>query len=228
MIKYAFKIFKLKLELKFFAKEKNNLPQEWIYIRLKDISSEILKTANINVEIKGKENIPEETCVFYPNHQSFIDPLLLIKTEKQIGFILKDELKNNELINNVVIATDSIYINREDTKEGMKSIFNAIENIKKGKSYIIFPEGTRTDNEIQEFKAGAFKLSTKTKTPIVPVAIINAKKAVNTKMILPITVKMIILKPLYYEDYKDLKSIELAKHVQSLIQDTINKELKEK
>ena len=38
---------------------------------------------------------------------------------------------------------------------------------------------------------------------------------------------MIILKPLYYKDYKDFKPMELANHIQSLIQNAINKELKE-
>ena len=60
----------------------------------------------------------------------------------------------------------------KDTRQGLQTILTAIEHVKKGISIFVFPEGTRSkDGKMKEFKAGAFKIATKTGCPIIPVAI---------------------------------------------------------
>ena len=51
-----------------------------------------------------------------------------------------------------------LFLNREDVKEGLKTILAGIENIKNGISMCIFPEGTRntTDELLLPFKGGQF------------------------------------------------------------------------
>ena len=86
------------------------------------------------------------------------------------------------------------------------------------------PEGTRSrnGNEIGEFKGGSFKSATKAKCPIVPVAIIDSYKAFDTKSIEKVTVQVHYLEPLYYDDYKMLKTNEIAEIVSKKIKKTID------
>lgn len=221
IIKYIFKYPKMRKTIKELVVDYNYLPSEWHYIKLKEICDDILNTAKVDVVIEGIENVPKDTCVFYANHQSLIDPLLFLYINKEIGFILKKELKKYEVIDNIVKVTNSLYMNREDTKEGLKTILEAIENIKKGHSYVIFPEGTRTGNQLKEFHAGSFKMSTKTKTPIVPVCIMNTKEAIESKNMKKTSVKIKILKPITYEEYKDKNTKVIADTVKDLIQQEI-------
>ena len=76
--------------------------------------------------------------------------------------------------------------------------------------------------EMLEFKGGSFKAATKAKCPIVPVALIDSFKPFDTNSIAPVTVQVHFLKPLYYDDYKDMKTNDIAELVRSQIQKTIH------
>ena len=80
-------------------------------------------------------------------------------------------------------------------------------------------------NKLEDFHSGSFKLSTKTKTPIVPVCILNTKKALLSENSKKITVKIKILEPILYEEYKNMKTQDIAKMVKDKIQNEINAEL---
>ena len=74
---------------------------------------------------------------------------------------------------------------------------------------------------MQEFKGGSFKAATKAKCPIVPVALIDSFKPFDTNTISPVTVQVHFLEPLYYEDYKDMKTKEIAALVREKVERTI-------
>ena len=112
--------------------------------------------------------------------------------------------------------------------QGMEVILNVAKDVKnKKKNFVIFAEGTRSKNgnNLLEFKGGSFKAATKTKCPIVPVALIDSFKPFDTKSIEPVNVQVHFLEPMYYEDYKDMKTTEIAETVKNRIQDTINKNI---
>ena len=97
--------------------------------------------------------------------------------------------------------------------------------VKKGRNYLIFAEGTRSKNgnEVQDFKGGSFKAATKAKCPIVPVALIHSFKPFDTNTISPVTVQVHFLEPLLYEDYKDMKTSEIAQIVKNRIKKVIER-----
>ena len=127
----------------------------------------------IELQVEGRENIPDETCVFVGNHQSILDiPTLRIATGRSLDFVAKKELANAPLLGYWITHVKSVTLDRENVREGMKAINTAINNIKDGYTFGIFPEGTRSkDGEIHEFKKGSMKLATKSKVPIVPFSI---------------------------------------------------------
>ena len=97
------------------------------------------------------------------------------------------------------------------------------KEVLEGRNYVIFAEGTRSrqQNQVQEFKGGTFKSAINAKCPIVPVALIDSYKPFDTRSIEKVTVQVHFLPPLYYEEYKGMKSLEIAAEVQRRIQVTI-------
>ena len=82
--------------------------------------------------------------------------------------------------------------------------------------------GSKNGNKIGTFKGGSFKAATKAKCPIVPVALINSIVPFDRNTIRPVTVQVHFLKPLEYEDYKEMKTTEIAALVEKQIQETID------
>ena len=115
-------------------------------------------------------------------------------------------------------------IDREDIKQSMQVIINVTKEVKAGRNYLIFAEGTRSKNgnHPQEFKGGSFKAAMKAKCPIVPVALIDSYKAFDTGSAKMLNVQVYFLKPMEYEEYKDMKKTELAELTKSRIQEAIN------
>ena len=114
-------------------------------------------------------------------------------------------------------------------RQAMKVIIDVSKEVEKGRNYLIFPEGTRSKNgnKIGTFKGGSFKAATKAKCPIVPVALINSFVPFDRNTIRPVTVQVHFLKPLEYEDYKEMKTTEIAALVEKQIQETIDANVEE-
>jgi len=68
-----------------------------------------------------------------------------------------------------------LFLNRDDVKEGLKTILTGIEQIKNGISMCILPEGTRgtgiDESDMLPFKEGSLKMAEKTGCPIIPMAL---------------------------------------------------------
>lgn len=136
------------------------------------------KMVGIEIDVDGLNNIPKEACVFMSNHTSIFDVSVLISCiDKELGFIGKEELKKVPLAGYWVDKGGNIPLNRTNPREGIKSILKGVDNLEKGISMVIFPEGTRSkDGKLLEFKSGSMKLATKSKKSIVPVYIKGADK----------------------------------------------------
>ena len=124
----------------------------------------------------GLENIPEDHPVlFVGNHRSIFDIILagsLIKYP--CGFVAKKELQGTP-ITLIMEEIHCLFLDREDPRQGLKTILTAIDYVKSGISMFIFPEGTRckVEGTFLPFHAGSFKIATKAKVPIVPVTIVG-------------------------------------------------------
>ena len=123
----------------------------------------------------------------------------------------------------VVDALDGLAMDREDVRQSMKIINEMTENVKKGRNYIIFAEGTRSHdgNNPLDFKGGSFKSAVKAKCPIVPCALIDSYKPYDENSIRPLTVKVVYLQPIYYEEYAGMKTVEIAQMVRERIIEAI-------
>lgn len=197
---------------------------------LKFIVKKANKGGNVTLEEHGIENIPNENgFMIYPNHQGMYDMLALVGTCHQpLSTISKIEVQNVIFLKHALKCIKAFYIDRSNVKQSMQVILKVIEQVKLGRNYVIFAEGTRSKNgnNTLEFKGGSFKVATKTKCPIVPVALVNSFIPFDSKTIKQITVQVHYLKPLMYEDYKEMKTTEIAEYVRTEIQKVLDSESK--
>ena len=191
----------------------------------KFIAKRAIWGGNIKLEVYGLENVPKEDgFMYYPNHQGLFDSLTFFATSpRPFSAVIKKEAKDIILLKQVVQATGSLAMDRDDIRQSMQVINQVAEAVKAGKNFLIFPEGTRSreGNKVQEFKPGSFKAAQKAKCPIVPCALINCFIPFDRQSIRRVTVKLIYLKPMYYEEYKDMKTVEIAEEVRRRIVETI-------
>ena len=121
-------------------------------------SRKILKITGVSLSVEGLENIPKDgPCVCVANHRSDYDIPLLNRWMKLLG---------------------CVFVLRDDMRAAIEALNEATAVVEQGKSFIIFPEGTRYKGEeggIGEFKGGAFRIAVKTGAPVVPVAITGAR-----------------------------------------------------
>lgn len=163
----------------------------------------ILHLAGVKVTVQGRENIPAgRTCVFVANHRSYFDiPLMLSYLDAPHGVLAKQELARIPLLNRWMKLLGCVYVVRDDVRASMRALGEATEAVAGGKSFIVFPEGTRYKGEeggIGEFKAGAFRIAIKTGAAVVPVAIsgIRAVYEGHGHIMTPAAVRIQILPPI--------------------------------
>ncbi len=197
---------------------------------LREIVGRANSGGNVKIEATGVEHIPEENgFIMYPNHQGMYDMLALIDVcPKPLSVVSKKEVAKIPLLRSVFKVDKAIFIDREDVKQSMQVIMQVAKEVSAGRNFVIFPEGTRSKkgNIVGEFKGGSFKAATKAKCPIVPVVLIDSFKPFDTNSIEKVTVQVHVLKPLLYEEYKDMKTVEIAEEVKRRIVDVIEHQKK--
>lgn len=189
----------------------------------------MIKMAGTKVTVIGEENIPDEAVLFIGNHRSYFDILLTYSRRKRLtGYIAKKEMLRYPLLRDWMKRLYCLFLDRENPKEGLKTILQAIDYVKQGISICIFPEGTRNDGEelsMLPFHAGSFKIAEKSGCPIIPVSM-NNTIAIFEKQFPRIKPAHVIIeygKPIYPKELdKDAKK-HLASYCQNIIQDTINR-----
>lgn len=196
-----------------------------IYKIVQKLARHMLKAGAITVEAVGLENLPEKGPVLYvANHKSIFDIVTLVSLiDDPLVFIGKKEVAKMPLVGQWFDALGSIYIDREDMRQSLKAIMAGINELKEGQSVVIFPEGTRFQGTgLKTFKEGSFKLATKTKVPIIPIALQDTYKVFEEKKkVQKGKVYVNIGKPVYQDDLgeEDLKN--LPEYIQKRIQDLL-------
>lgn len=188
--------------------------EEERYRVLSNIVKKVNRAGNVKIISDGEENLPKENgYVLFPNHQGLFDALVLLETNKQpITFVMKKEIENQWFIKKIIKLLQAQIIDRDDIRQSMGVINTMTKEVKEGRNYVIFAEGTRSrkGNELLDFKGGSFKSAVNAKCPIIPVAIMDSYKVFDSKSIKKATVRMAYLKPIYPEEYNKMKTTEIA------------------
>ncbi len=209
---------------------------EWIIGRfnpaLKDKSSlaivnwafrQVLRLAGTRVIVLGEENVPKDTAVLYVgNHRSYFDIVMTyVRVPRPTGYIAKKEMLKWPLLTNWMRNLHCLFLDRDDIKQGLKTILAGVEKVKNGISICIFPEGTR--NKVPDtflpFHEGSFKIAEKGNVPVVPMSIVNSAAIFEDHMpkIKPATVIIEYCRPIYINELDKETRKKLGSYVSGII-----------
>lgn len=166
----------------------------------------ILFLSGVKLTVIGEEHLPKGEAVLYvPNHQSYFDIIITYaRCPGLTGYVAKDGIKKIPVLSHWMKRLYCLFLNRNDIKEGLKTILAGIEQIKGGISMCIFPEGTRNKNpkELLPFKEGSLKMAEKSGCPIIPIAISNSAEIFENHLprLKPCQVILQYGKPIYMKD----------------------------
>ena len=190
----------------------------------------ILKMTGVKVTVIGEENVPDEPVLFIGNHRSFFDILLTYSRCRNLtGYVAKKEMEKIPLLSTWMRFVHCLFLDRENPKEGLKTILQAIDYVKNGISICIFPEGTRNKNaddlELLPFHDGSFKIASKTGCAIIPMALNNTVEIFEAHMpkIKSTHVVLEYGKPIYVKDLPKEDQKHLGAYTQNIIHDMLEK-----
>ncbi len=189
----------------------------------------IIRIAGVDVTVIGEENIPDEPVLFTGNHRSYFDIVLTYsRCSRVTGYIAKKEMNRYLTLSWWMRMLHCLFLDRKDPKEGLKTILQAIDDVKNGISIFVFPEGTRNDGEelsMLPFRDGAFKIATKSGCAIVPVSMNNTAEIFENH--LPRIKKTHVIleygQPIYPNELDKETKKHIGEYVERIIRETIHK-----
>lgn len=138
----------------------------------------ITRLAGTRLILLGTERIPRDSAVLYVgNHRSYFDIVLTLCAFPGItGYVAKREMLKWPLLNLWMKNIHCLFLDRKNIREGLKTILEGVEEVKKGVSLCIFPEGTRNkvNDTFLPFHDGSFKIAQKGHVPVIPMVIVNS------------------------------------------------------
>lgn len=137
----------------------------------------------VRVEVRGTERIPAGTCIFAANHTSSADaPAVVGAIPRRIAILLKRPLFEWPIVGQAFHLAHFIPVDRFNRESAIESLDKATEALRKGQSFLIYPEGTRSpDGRLQEFKKGTAVMAIKSGIPVVPVACSGAHRVMEKR-----------------------------------------------
>src|SRR2546425_2359249 len=129
-----------------------------------------VRAVGVRVRVAGTERIPHGTCLFVANHTSSADaPAVVGAIPRRIVILLKKSLFNYPIVGQAFHLAHFIPVERSKRDSAIESVEKAIEAMRAGQSFLIYPEGTRSpDGRLQGFKKGAVVMAIRAGVPIVP------------------------------------------------------------
>ena len=190
----------------------------------------ILFICGTKVTVIGEENVPKDEAVLYiGNHKSYFDIIITYaRCPGLTGYVAKNDMAKVPLLSLWMKRLYCLFLDRENPKEGLKTILQAIDYVKHGVSICIFPEGTRNNGEelsLLPFHNGSFKIAEKTGCPIVPMSLNNTCDIFEGHI--PFIKKTHVIleygKPIYPKELDKDEKKRIGEHCSNIIRETIHK-----
>lgn len=188
----------------------------------------ILFISGVKTTVIGRENVPKNEPVLYiANHRSYFDvPVAYASIPTLTGFMAKKEIAKIPFVSYWMRFLQCLFLDRDDIKQGLKTVLKAIEQVKAGYSIFISPEGTRSQGtEMRPFKEGSFKIAEKTGCAIIPVSISNTDEVFENHVPWIHSAHVIIEygTPIYPKELSKEQQKFLGSYVQEIIRETLHK-----
>ena len=176
----------------------------------------ICRISGVTLVVHNAERMSErEGHVYIANHVSWYDIFALASIIPRYTWIAKAELRKLPLFGRAAEAAGIVFIDRDNRKAAFEAYRYAAEDVKRGRSVIICPEGTRgRDYHLRPFKKGPFVLAIASQTAVIPTLIYGTREVMRkgSFIIRPGVVNIHFLEPVptagyTYEDRTKLMEI---------------------
>jgi 1-acyl-sn-glycerol-3-phosphate acyltransferase len=181
----------------------------------------ITRVAGMRVDVQGRENIPSGVCLFAANHTSNADaPAIVGAIPRRLAIFGRKSLFDIPIVGLAFRLAKFVPVDRGNREAALGSVKQAVEYIKTGSSFLVYPEGTRSpDGRMQRFKKGSFVMAIEAGVPIVPVACSGAHRIMkkNSLVIHPGRVTVRFGKPVDVSGYTVEQRNTLAQQVHDAV-----------
>jgi 1-acyl-sn-glycerol-3-phosphate acyltransferase len=159
-----------------------------------------LWVSGAKVEMRGVEHIDlSRTYIMMANHQSYHDIFVVSTIPLYAHWMAKQELFRIPVFGWILRWIGAMRIDRSSKLKTIASVREAVEQIRQGRTVLIFPEGTRSPNGVLlPFNKGAFSLAILAQAPILPITIDGTRSilAKDSYLVRPGVVKVTIDPPI--------------------------------
>src|ERR1700716_89078 len=190
----------------------------------------ITRVAGMRVRVEGRENIPSGVCMFAANHTSNADaPAIVGAIPRRLAIFGRKSLFDIPIVGLAFRLAKFVPVDRNNRDAALASVKQAVEYIKTGSSFLVYPEGTRsTDGRLQRFKKGSFVMAIEAGVPIVPVACSGAHRIMKKKSLVIHPGKVIVRfgKPVDASGYTIEQRDALARRVHDAIAEQLPEDQK--
>ena len=181
----------------------------------------ITRVAGMRVQVEGRENIPTGVCLFAANHTSNADAAAIVGAiPRRLAIFGRKSLFEIPIVGLAFRLAKFVPVDRGNRDAALASVKQAVEYIKTGLSFLVYPEGTRSpDGRMHRFKKGSFVMAIEAGVPIVPVVCSGAHRVMkkNSLVIHPGRVTVRFGKPIDVSGYTVEQRSVLAQQVHDVI-----------
>lgn len=204
-----------------------DFPEEKRYRMARRCIRIMMRCGRIETEYTGQEYLPEEGgYVMYPNHQGKYDSLgIMYAHPRPCTLVMDYDRSRLPIVGPFIDLVQGKRLDKGDMRNQVKTILQIAEEVHNGRRYIVFPEGgyDHNKNDVQDFMPGSFKCATKANAPIVPVALIDSYKPFGMNSLRKVRTQVHFLKPLFYEEYKEMTTPQIAELVKERIGEEVSR-----
>ena len=134
--------------------------------------------------VEGYDNVPlEGPVILASNHLSFVDSVIIpIVAPRPVVFLAKSEYYTGTGLKGRAVKAwfeglGMVPVDRSDTRSALDSLEVALEVLRRGDAFGIYPEGTRSrDGRLYRGRTGVAQLALDSGAPIVPVGLIGTEQ----------------------------------------------------
>lgn len=127
-----------------------------------------------SLHVEGAERFETASpAVVMANHESLFDPAVIMRiARKPLRFVVKKEVSRVPVFGKALAAMGHVFVDRGDSIETDLSLRNAAVSVSRGRSVLVFPEGTRGETDaLLPFRRSGFRLAVRAGVPILPIGI---------------------------------------------------------